>query len=52
MLELKKLCESLAKSFDMLREAVDEAIEDMKENNVDNHSKNVKLFPFSIKRTH
>ena len=52
LLELKQLCESLAASFDMLREAVNEAIEDFKEKSVDNSQNNVKLLPFSIKRTH
>ena len=52
ILELKQLCDQLESTFNLLRDAVNEAIEDFKEKSVDNSQNNVKLLPFSIKRTH
>ena len=50
--ETKKIIDELASLIKDLQESINEKIEDMKENTIDNSSKNVKLFPFSIKRTH
>ena len=48
----KKIIDDLASFIKDLQEGINEKIEDMIEKNVDNPQNNVKLLPFSIKRTH
>lgn len=48
----KKIIDDLASFIKDLQEGINEKIEDMNEKTVDNPQNNVKLLPFSIKRTH